>query len=92
MAETTKAKEIRAHKEILRATIVDLNNALREVTNSVPSAVRAGSHQMAVEWKELAEKVHGGLRAGGGGGKATTSDLNRLIQKRQKMLKKLTCE
>lgn len=87
MAETKKARQIREHKLTLMDVIAELNGQLHYATKTVPQAVRAGSHNVAVEWKELAEKVAAGL--GLGSLKLTTKKLEHLVSKRQAMLKKL---
>lgn len=91
MAETNKAKEIREHKDSLRKKIAELNDQIRSAACTVPRSVRAGSHQAAVEWKELAERVT--IRGIGlGPDKATTRGLMKLIAERNAMLVKLLGE
>lgn len=88
MAETKKAKQIRLHKATLLDQIADLNAKLLASTKIVPQQVRSGSHNVAVAWKELAEKVSSGIPSGTQ--KWTTKQLESLIKRHETMLKKLT--
>lgn len=88
MAETKKAQQIRLHKATLLDQILDLNAKLLASTKIVPQQVRSGSHNVAVAWKELAEKVSSGVPSGTQ--KWTTKQLEGLIKRHEKMLKNLT--
>lgn len=87
MAATKKSLEIRQNKESLREAITQLNDKLRQAASSVPRSVRAGSHQAAVEWKDLAEQA---LQGDTGPKRATADQLQCLVVKKQAQLKKLS--
>lgn len=88
MAVTKKAKQIRLHKATLLDQIADLNAQLLAATKVVPKQVRSGSHNVAVEWKALAEKVSNGVAFGSQA--QTTRQLESLLKRHQTMLTKLT--
>jgi len=57
MAETKRAREVRAEKEGLIQQMHQLNRQMKDACLSVPQRILRGPHQDAVAWKELAEKV-----------------------------------
>lgn len=73
MAATKKNLAVRAQKDALRAEINQLNDSLKAAVSRVPAAVINGSHQVAVAWKEQAEKVAFGPLSVGA--KKATSDM-----------------
>lgn len=87
MAVTKKALEIRQQKEALREAIHQVNDQLRLAASVVPRSVRAGSHQAAVEWKDLAEQA---LQGDTGAKRATHDDLQSLLSKKRTQLVKLS--
>lgn len=87
MAATKKSQEIRQKKEALRESIQQVNDQLRQAASVVPRSVRAGSHQAAVEWKDLAEQA---LQGGTGAQRATAKQLQVLLGKKRAQLKRLS--
>jgi hypothetical protein len=59
MAATKKNAEIAEEKKSIAEQIIIVNELICDACKRVPKAILAGHHQMAVEWKDLAEKNAG---------------------------------
>ncbi len=90
MAITKKAIKIQQEKAVIRSEIEQVNSLLRTESGRVPKVVLAGPHQMAVDWKDLAEKAH--RISGTGSENFSVQSLRRLLAKRNQMLSELRGE
>ncbi len=88
MAATKKALAIRAQKNALRAQVAAMNESLKAACSRVPESIVNGSHQVAVAWRDQAEKVVFGTLSIGAKN-ASTSDLEHLVAVRAQQLQVL---